>query len=139
VAKLNDAGIPTGVLVAPVLPGLSDRPDQLRDVVKACADAGAVTISPILLHLRPGVRDQYMPWIEKQRPDLLPLYEELYPRSYAPKAAQQKVTKLVYGYVREFGGLAVQPGSTRDTGHEKAKATTKKRRAAPPAQLDLNL
>ena len=40
VAKLNEAGIPTGVLVAPVLPGLSDRPDQLRDVVKACADAG---------------------------------------------------------------------------------------------------
>jgi len=140
VAKLNEAGIPTGVLVAPVLPGLSDRPDQLRDVVKACADAGAVTISPILLHLRPGVREQYMPWIEKERPDLLSLYEELYPRSYAPKAAQQKVTKLVYGYVREFGGLAVQPGSTRDTGHEKAKAaTTKKRRAAPPAQLDLNL
>jgi len=71
VAKLNEAGIATGVLVAPVLPGLSDRPDQLRDVVKACADAGAVSISPIMLHLRPGVREQYMPWIEKERPDLL--------------------------------------------------------------------
>jgi DNA repair photolyase len=140
VAKLNEAGIPTGVLVAPVLPGLSDGPDQLREVVKACADAGAVTISPILLHLRPGVREQYMPWIEKERPDLLPLYEALYPRSYAPKSTQQRVTKLVYRYVREFGGVAVQPGTTRDTGHEKAKAqTTKKRRAAPPAQLDLNL
>jgi len=140
VRKLNDAGIPTGVLVAPVLPGLSDRPDQLREVVKACADAGAATISPIVLHLRPGVREQYMPWLEKERPDLLPLYEELYPRSYAPKAAQQKVTKLVYRYVREFGGLAVQPGSTRDTGHEKAKAkTAPRRRTAPPAQLDLKL
>jgi hypothetical protein len=64
----------------------------------------------------------------------------LYPRSYAPKAAQQKVTKLVYGYVREFGDVAVQPGSTRDTGHEKAKAaTSKKRRAVPPAQLDLDI
>ena len=140
VAKLNEAGIPTGVLVAPVLPGLSDRADQLRDVVKACADAGAVTISPILLHLRPGVREQYMPWIEKERPDLLPLYEELYPRSYAPKTARQRITKLVYRYVREFGSAAVQPGSTRDTGHEKAKAkTTKKRRTAPPPQLDLDL
>jgi len=140
VAKLNDAGIPTGVLVAPVLPGLSDRPDQLRDVVKACADAGAVTISPILLHLRPGVREQYMPWLEKERADLLPLYEELYPRSYAPKSAQQRLTKLVYGYVREFGGVAVQPGRTRDTGHEKAKSkTAPRRRAAPPAQLDLKL
>ena len=140
VRKLNDAGIPTGVLVAPVLPGLSDRPEQLREVVKACADAGAATISPILLHLRPGVREQYMPWLEKERPDLLPLYEELYPRAYAPKAVQQRITKLVYGYVHEFGGLAVQPGSTRDTGHEKAKTkTAPRRRAAPPAQLDLKL
>ena len=140
VAKLNEAGIPTGVLVAPVLPGLSDRPEQLREVVKACADAGAATISPIVLHLRPGVREQYTPWLEKERPDLVPLYEELYPRSYAPKAAQQKVTKLVYGYVREFGGPAVQPGDTRDTGHERAAAaTTPRRRAIPPAQLDLDL
>jgi DNA repair photolyase len=140
VAKLNDAGIPTGVLVAPVLPGLSDRPEQLREVVKACADAGAASISPIVLHLRPGVRHQYMPWLEKTRPDLLPLYDELYPRSYAPKSAQQKITKLVYRYVREFGELAVQPGSTRDTGHEKAKAErAPRRRAVPPAQLDLKL
>ena len=140
VRKLNDAGIPTGVLVAPVLPGLSDRPEQLREVVKACADAGAATISPILLHLRPGVREQYIPWLEKDRPDLLPLFEELYPRAYAPKAVQQRITKLVYGYVHEFGGLAVQPGSTRDTGHEKAKTkTAPRRRAAPPAQLDLKL
>jgi DNA repair photolyase len=140
VVKLNEAGIPTGVLVGPVLPGLSDRPDQLRDVVKACADAGATTISPILLHLRPGVREQYMPWLEKERPDLMPLYVELYPRSYAPKSARQRVSKLVYRYVREFGGLAVEPGSTRDTGHEKAReATAKRRRAVPPAQLDLKL
>jgi hypothetical protein len=86
------------------------------------------------------VREQYMPWIEKERPDLLPLYEELYPRSYAPKSAQQRVTKRVYGYVRQFGGVAVQPGSTRDTGHEKAKANTAtRRRTAPPPQLDLDL
>src|SRR5438270_5055090 len=103
VAKLNEAGIPTGVLVAPVLPGLSDRPEQLEAVVRACAEAGAPSISPILLHLRPGVREQYMPWLEKERPDLLPLYEELYPRSYAPKSTQQRITKLVYRYVREFG------------------------------------
>src|SRR3954462_11332631 len=67
VRKLNEAGIPTGVLVAPVLPGLSDRPEQLEAVVKACVDAGATTISPIVLHLRRGVREQYMPWLEKQR------------------------------------------------------------------------
>jgi DNA repair photolyase len=140
VARLNEAGIPTGVLVAPILPGLSDRPDQIEAVVRACAEAGAVSISPILLHLRPGVKEQYMPWLEKQRPDLKPLYDKLYPRSYAPKEEQRKLSRLVYGFVRKHGGCAVEPGDTRDTGHEKAKATAApKRRAAPPPQLDLGV
>src|SRR5205807_7400386 len=136
VAKLNEAGIPTGVLVAPVLPGLSDRPEQLEEVVKACVEAGATTISPILLHLRPGVREQYMPWLERTRPDLLPLYEDLYPRAYAPKEEQRKLSRLVYRFVRKYGGTAVQPGSTRDTGHEKASPPPRRRRAKP-AQLGL--
>jgi DNA repair photolyase len=140
VAKLNEAGIPTGVLVAPILPGLSDRPDQIEAVVKACAEAGAVSISPILLHLRPGVREQYMPWLEKNKPDLMPLYEKLYPRSYAPKEEQKKLSRLVYGFVRKYGSRAVEPGGTRDTGHEKARTkATPRRRAAPPPQLDLGV
>ena len=114
-------------------------PSSSRRWCEACVDAGATTISPIFLHLRPGVREQYMAWLERERPDLLPTYEKLYPRSYAAKSEQQKVTKLVYGFVRRFGGFAVQPGSTRDTGHEKAKATTTKRRTKPPAQLDLGM
>src|SRR5437763_7578768 len=123
VAKLNEAGIPAGVLVAPVLPGLSDRPDQLREVVKACVEAGAVSISPILLHLRPGVKEEYMPWLERTRPDLVPRYEKLYPRAYAPKEEQRRLSRLVYGLVRKYGGTAVEAGSSRDTGHERAAAT----------------
>jgi DNA repair photolyase len=140
VARLNEAGIPTGVLVAPILPGLSDRPEQIEAVVKACAEAGAVSISPILLHLRPGVREQYMPWLEKVRPDLIPLYDTLYPRAYAPKEEQKKLSRLVYGFVRKYSSRAVEPGGTRDTGHEKAKvAAPTKRRSAPPPQLDLGV
>ncbi|MGH2754748.1 MAG: radical SAM protein, partial [Actinomycetota bacterium] len=60
VQKLNEAGIPCGVLIAPVLPGLSDGKAQLREVVTACIDAGATHVSPILLHLRPKVREVYM-------------------------------------------------------------------------------
>ncbi|HVL32991.1 MAG TPA: radical SAM protein, partial [Actinomycetota bacterium] len=56
VAKLNEAGIPCSVLVAPILPGISDKPEQLRAVVEACIDAGATSVSPILMHLRPIVR-----------------------------------------------------------------------------------
>src|SRR5436305_4550479 len=115
VAKLNEAGIPPGVLVAPVLPGLSDRPDQLRDVVKACVEAGAVSISPILLHLRPGVKEEYMPWLERTRPDLLTLYNELYPGSYAPKARQRELSRLVSRLVARHGGTAVAPTQARHT------------------------
>src|SRR5439155_20946771 len=115
VAKLNEAGIPTGVLVAPVLPGLSDRPDQLEEVVKACVDAGAASISPILLHLRPGVKEEYMPWLERTRPDLVPMYQRLYPRAYAPKDEQRKLSRLVYGLVRQHGGRPVDPTEMRDT------------------------
>jgi DNA repair photolyase len=133
VRKLNDAGIPTGVLVAPVLPGLSDRPDQLEAVVKACVDAGATTISPILLHLRPGVREQYMPWLEEQRPDLLPLYEKLYPRAYAPKDQQKKLSRIVGRYVARYGTRAVAPSETR------TRPAPAKPRKARPTQLDLDL
>jgi DNA repair photolyase len=133
VAKLNEAGIPTGVLVAPVLPGLSDRPEQLEEVVRACADAGATSISPILLHLRPGVREQYMPWLEKQRPDLLPLYEKLYPGAYASKDQQKKLSRIVGRYVARYGTRVVAPTETR------TRAAAPKARKAKPTQLDLDL
>ncbi len=102
VAKLNQAGIPCGVLVAPVLPGLSDRPDQLRAVVEACAEAGATSISAIPLHLRPGVRGHFFDWLAGARPDLMPKYERLYGnRSYLPKAEQAAITDLVAGLREE--------------------------------------
>src|SRR5437588_4617668 len=133
VARLNEAGIPTGVLVAPVLPGLSDRPDQLETVVKACVEAGATSISPILLHLRPGVKEQYMPWLEKQRPELMPLYEKPYPRPYAPKEQQKKLSRMVGRYVARYGTRAVAPTETR------TPPATPKPRKARPTQLDLDL
>ena len=68
IRTLTEAGIPTGVLMAPILPGISDRPDQLREVVGAAIDAGATHVSPILLHLRPGVREEFLPWLEAEHP-----------------------------------------------------------------------
>jgi DNA repair photolyase len=95
VSRLNEAGIPTGVLIAPILPGLSDAPEQLEAITRACKEAGAVSVTPIVLHLRPGVREQYMPWLEQYRTDLVPTYQRLYPRSYAPKGYQEEVTGRV--------------------------------------------
>ena len=95
VAKLNDAGIPCGVLVAPILPGLSDTREKLDEVVGACVDAGARSISPVLLHLRPGVKEHYLGWLPEHRPDLLEQHARLYPGSYAPKRERERVTQLV--------------------------------------------
>ena len=67
-------GISCGVLVAPVLPGLSDSEDQLREVVEACADAGAVSMHGVTLHLRGTVRAHYFDWLEGARPDLVRLH-----------------------------------------------------------------
>jgi DNA repair photolyase len=102
VARLNQAGIACGVLVAPVLPGLSDAPEQLEAVVKACADAGAVSITPIALHLRPGVREHWFDWLGRERPDLVDEYQRLYTRSYAPKARQHELSDTVGALVRRY-------------------------------------
>jgi DNA repair photolyase len=115
VAKLNRAGVPCGVLVAPVLPGLSDSPEQLEEVVKACVEAGARPIASILLHLRPGVREHYLDWLAGARPDLVPAYEEMYPRSYAPKAAQDRVARMVSEMVERHGGRPARPSGTRQS------------------------
>jgi DNA repair photolyase len=81
VAKLNEAGIPCGVMVAPVLPGISDSPDQLRAVVSAALDAGATHVSPILLHLRPGVKEVYMRWLQDNYPELVQRHRSMYSKN----------------------------------------------------------
>ncbi len=95
VRALVDAGIPTGVLIAPVLPGVSDHPEQLRAVVEAAIDAGASHVSPIMLHLRPGVREEFLPWLRDSHPDLVGRYEELYRTPYGPKGEREQLSRQV--------------------------------------------
>jgi len=104
VARLNEAGIPCGVLVAPILPGLSDGREQLDDVVRACVDAGAPSISPVLLHLRPGVKEHYLGWLADAHPELLERHKRLYPGSYAPARERDRVTQLVRDLVAQHRG-----------------------------------
>jgi DNA repair photolyase len=112
VRRLNDAGIPCGVLVAPILPGISDDAERLEAVVEAVLAAGAVSITPIFLHLRPGVRDVFMPWLAQYRPDLVDRYRKLYASSYAT-AAGSRMSQLVQELVRKHGGVPVGPAGTR--------------------------
>jgi DNA repair photolyase len=102
VRRLNEAGVPCGVLVAPVLPGLSDGEEQVRRVVAACAEAGAVSVTAVGLHLRPGVKEHFMAWLQANRPDLVPLYEERFRRrAYQPKREQERLASLVAGALRD--------------------------------------
>ena len=95
VETLNNAGVACGVLMAPILPGLSDGLDQLDEVVRA-QDAGAVSISPVLLHLGDGTKEVFYERLEQSRPDLLPMYRRMYgAKKYAPKADRDRITAMV--------------------------------------------
>lgn len=93
-ARFAEAGIRTGVLVAPVLPGLTDDSEHLDEVLAACASAGVQSASAIVLHVRPGIRDHFMPWMRETYPWLYPRYVELYgKRTYAPRSYQTEVSE----------------------------------------------
>lgn len=106
VARLNAAGIPCGVMIAPVLPGISDDPRMLMEVVKAAIDAGATHVTPILLHLRPVVREEYMAWLGAEYPHLIGRYEEMYAKgSYASSEARKALASNISELKRAAGGL----------------------------------
>ena len=84
-AELNRAGIPTGILIAPLMPGINDAPEQVERIVELATEAGAVHIGGITLYLRGSVAEVFFDWLRKHRPDLLERYERLYARgAYLP-------------------------------------------------------
>jgi DNA repair photolyase len=96
VAKFNEAGIPSGVLVAPLMPGINDSPELVDEIVRLAEDAGATFVNGIALHLRPGVKEVFMSWLSAARPDLVLRYERLYDgRAYAPNAERKRIGSLV--------------------------------------------
>ncbi len=98
VAELNRAGIPCGVLVAPLIPGINDSPEQVDRILELCGEAGAVHITGIPLHLRGEVRGIWFDWLRQYRPDLVPHYEELYARGAYMRADESKrLSALVRG------------------------------------------
>ncbi len=94
VAELNRAGIPTGVLIAPLMPGVNDAPRQVEPLLAAAAQAGATSVGGVALHLRGEVRDVFMDWLSSARPDLVARYRELYRRgAYAPPKERKRLSR----------------------------------------------
>ena len=102
--QLVDAGIKVGVGMAPILPGLSDKPELLADVVRAARAAGATGVWANLLYLRPGTKEHFLAALEEDWPELLPRYEKLYGRrAYLPVEETKPVRERVRDLAREHG------------------------------------
>jgi len=105
-SRLVDAGVNAGVGMAPILPGLSDRPEQLEEVVKAAREAGATSIWANLLYLRPGTREHFLEALAHDWPEELERYESLYHRRAYLKNEQTKPVKDAVGELRKRYGIA---------------------------------
>lgn len=102
VAELRRRGIDSGVLIAPLMPGINDAPEQVEPIVERARQAGATFVSGVALHLRDEVRDVFFGWLRAKRPDLMPRYEELYAdkRAYMRPADRNQVSSVVKGWGR---------------------------------------
>ncbi|MEU6073013.1 Rv2578c family radical SAM protein [Micromonospora sp. NPDC047074] len=104
VRTLTDAGFDVSVLMAPILPGLSDDEESIEATVAAIADAGATSVTPLALHLRPGAREWYARWLGREFPHLVPRYRELYRSgAYVPQSYQRELTARVRIAARRHG------------------------------------
>ncbi|PWW62430.1 intein/intein [Actinokineospora spheciospongiae] len=109
VKRITDAGLPCGVFVAPVLPGLTDSVEQLDALLREIAQAGATGVTVLPLHLRPGAREWFAGWLAREHPLLVPLYRRIYGRGSTAASGYRaalaaRVGPLVRRHRLERGG-----------------------------------
>jgi DNA repair photolyase len=102
--RLVDAGIKASVGMAPIIPGLSDKPELMADVVRAAREAGATGVWANLLYLKPGTKEHFLSALERDWPELMPEYEQLYGRrAYLSKTDSEPVRAQVRELTRAHG------------------------------------
>jgi DNA repair photolyase len=121
VTAARDYGLPVTVFLMPILPYLTDSRAHLDDALERVAASGATSVTHTALHLRPGTREWYMQWLEREHPDLVPRYEEMYKfGSYAPKAYRKwladKFRPLARKHGLNRGDLNPTTGTVRSRG-----------------------
>jgi len=130
VAELNRQGIRCGVLVAPLMPGINDAPEQVERILALAEEAGAAYVGGQALFLRGSVRDVFFDWLRHARPDLVPRYEELYRgRSYLAPADKRTVERVLPGRDESGDPLRFSSRARR----ERARVAGERRRAAAAA------
>ncbi len=118
-------GLRCGVLMGPVIPFLSDSAEQLEAAVRKIASAGAVHVSPIVLHLRTGAREWFLRWRSREHLELIDAYRELYGnRAYAPASYQRRISEQVTALARKHGVGRATPAGARRVTATTAAATT---------------
>lgn len=105
-ARLRDHGIDTGINVMPVLPGITDRPDQLEPLISAIARAGATHVNACALRLRAAARQRYLPFIEQEFPELGARYRATYAHSHHAGARYREGLQRYFAKVCARYGVA---------------------------------
>ena len=103
-ARLTEAGVRCGVMLAPIIPGLTDDRENMESVIRAAREHGAAFVGDNVLYLKPGTKEWFMPFLRETYPHLLPQYERFYRGSYAPRRYTQEVGATVQE-LRERWGL----------------------------------
>ena len=101
--KLVRSGVRAGVLLSPVLPGITDDRAGLESIVRSAADHGAQFLGTRILYLQPGTREHFLGFLKSEYPALLAEYRRLYPGSYTPKRFQERIRKNVQRLKEEHG------------------------------------
>jgi DNA repair photolyase len=121
VAELRRRGIDSGVLIAPLMPGINDHPDQVRPIIEGAKKAGATFLGTAALHLRGEVKDVFFAWLQEKRPDLIPKYEALYQdRAYMRPEQRRHATRAVTGWGRGRAQRSLSNGSAQNLSRQKA-------------------
>jgi DNA repair photolyase len=120
VRELADAGVRTGVLMNPIVPGISSKPALLERTVKAIADHGARFVGCNVMFLEGGTRDHFMRWLGQEYPQLVEGYTHLYARKYAPSDYRKEVSSVI-GMLKTKYGLPSRADSDADAGRPQKK------------------
>ena len=109
ISRLAEAGVDVTVGMAPILPGLSDRPEQLREVVRQAKAAGARTVWANVLYLKPGIREHFLEHLAEDWPELVARYEQLFAgRAYLPQNVTAPIREQVRQAARATPGVERQ-------------------------------